>query len=97
QTPTLFPYTTLFRSEELLDHGVHRPSTLEYEPAQTRQHFVLERRVHTHSQIQPARRARRFLRWGGHGQRDARIQPRQSLHHAPRSEEHTSELQSPCN
>src|SRR2546426_1719921 len=59
---TLFPYTTLFRS----DHGIVRLAVILRRP------LVGDRRVH----------------------RIAFLQPEQS---AARSEEHTSELQSPCN
>src|SRR5256885_17231358 len=60
---TLFPYTTLFRSNQLPVHGIHGRRALRGLAAQGR-HF--------------------------HGHQRRQLE-------AGRSEEHTSELQSPCN
>src|SRR2546426_4624854 len=80
----LFPYTTLFRS-------LPKQGLIPRDPP--------------HPRREPAERMgqRRPLRHGGEGhagQRDPDDEPRDDRQHDPavvRSEEHTSELQSPCN
>src|SRR5256885_12791666 len=69
---TLFPYTTLFRSEE--------------------QH----RERHQEHQRPRQRHARELVHMGAE-RRHAVDLERLEGHHGGRSEEHTSELQSPCN
>src|SRR5256885_11925332 len=80
---TLFPYTTLFRSSSPLVRG-SMPS-----PGQMQT---------MHSSPTPSTTATSITNWVPH---ELRIQPlglvRRHVHHARRSEEHTSELQSPCN
>src|SRR5256885_16081818 len=89
---TLFPYTTLFRSKILLQLGFH--------PLARANH---RRAWHIKSGIAPQPPAR-----VAHPPQDVpeQIQTHGNLHnrqvveqslHAVRSEEHTSELQSPCN
>src|SRR2546426_2575301 len=77
---TLFPYTTLFRSNEWLPPSPHRG------------------RMHPRDVHRPRNREHLALR------REGRVDDVTELaitnvpaHHYHRSEEHTSELQSPCN
>src|SRR2546426_7865545 len=70
---TLFPYTTLFRSQD--QHRLQQPS-----PPEAAGSVVVD--VHRRRDGHP----------GQHGLAHLRL-----LFPAPRSEEHTSELQSPCN
>src|SRR5256885_12116090 len=81
---TLFPYTTLFRSGPL-DHRADRGVPPDRDREEERDHDGRRR---------PRRRAPR-------GPRPARGDPARLLLALPpdhdRSEEHTSELQSPCN
>src|SRR2546426_8565159 len=82
---TLFPYTTLFRSRRPRHHGVaHHPA------GRTPQHRGIAERLDVRSQLElpgpdpPPRR-----------DRDRALEPDGVAD--GRSEEHTSELQSPCN
>src|SRR5256885_13023516 len=75
---TLFPYTTLFRSERRLGHGAQH-GQLVGRLVDVRQLLVQVLRLDLARDVQQ-RRAGRI-----------------GLHQAARSEEHTSELQSPCN
>src|SRR3989454_6994868 len=69
---TLFPYTTLFRSPEMLELRRHRH--IREAVAVVRKELALPREVRLH-----------------------RLQPLPDVRVDARSEEHTSELQSPCN
>src|SRR5205807_10085823 len=87
---TLFPYTTLFRS--LAQKGAE-PGTPEFQMAmRSARKAVL---------LQPSMAAARgvlaklYMETGQYQQ--AADQCRKALESDPRSEEHTSELQSPCN
>src|SRR5688500_19361701 len=66
--PTLFPYTTLFRSNCCLT-----------------------------GEVSPVKRQSSLPRQARHRSARASAQVPQHVLHDPRSEEHTSELQSPCN
>src|SRR2546426_2965651 len=78
---TLFPYPTLFRSGEVRDAQAHAPDDLR---------GVLD---------EPERPAaeRAGLRARDHVDLRRRLDRQRPLRAATRSEEHTSELQSPCN
>src|SRR5207249_12236031 len=85
-TSTLFPYTTLFRSEAL--PGRRLPA---------RGHAEISTRVgsdHEHPRRLLAARGARVGRRGVRGPQRHRITLRQPAGRGPRSEEHTSELQS---
>src|SRR5256885_4287362 len=86
---TLFPYTTLFRSLlERARHGVH--DLVVQGPA------VERMRVADHGEGADRLRPRPLT--FGHRGLDERLQrPSGTLEARARSEEHTSELQSPCN
>src|SRR5256885_8952600 len=88
---TLFPYTTLFRSGGGARVGVQRSAREEHLP-------VVE---HREGRAHPALRLEEGV-GGGHGGALAAVRERvvdldRSRQPARRSEEHTSELQSPCN
>src|SRR5256885_6685420 len=72
---TLFPYTTLFRSETRLDNIVYRMG-FATSRRQARQ-LVRHRHVHVNGRVVDV--------------------PSYRIRAGDRSEEHTSELQSPCN
>src|SRR5256885_12750581 len=78
---TLFPYTTLFRSRD-------RPGRRREAPGELEWSSVAERRGRRAGAWRVSRRSS-SCRFGNERARRAR--------RAPRSEEHTSELQSPCN
>src|SRR5207302_10789531 len=80
--PTPFPYTTLFRSE-VKDHQLQRPHDL---LIQARVARVMRDLQHQ----QPDRAAEREHRCD----RKHPVPPQVPMHDVPRSEEHTSELQS---
>src|SRR5688500_19110217 len=75
-TPTLFPYTTLFRSFVYIANGVIQNL---WTPATTGANFDLTPTLQPFASL-----------------RD-KISVLSGLSHLQRSEEHTSELQSPCN
>src|SRR5256885_16945983 len=89
---TLFPYTTLFRSphcEELgLNLGAVDFVTKPFRPA------VLKARVRTHLEIAQQRQMLQLL---SHSDGLTGVANRRFFSAQLRSEEHTSELQSPCN
>src|SRR5256885_10848451 len=82
---TLFPYTTLFRSPD--DH-VHHARDEEAEAVTGRPELLRDR-----ARRVAAERVRDEERDGDVHERE----PDERHHRADRSEEHTSELQSPCN
>src|SRR5690606_39596706 len=85
-TPTLFPYTTLFRS------GVPARVVLAVQPAHDARDVGLEQTGADHQEHQPADHADHSA-----GQRQADVAEHDdeaAPEHRPRSEEHTSELQS---
>src|SRR5256885_4074831 len=77
---TLFPYTTLFRSPELLDGIADRFACVDF--GRRRQPWAVETLVHPLPVLRQI--AQRLLGLS-------------SALESGRSEEHTSELQSPCN
>src|SRR5256885_5402155 len=81
---TLFPYTTLFRSTEVVEQGREcglRGRRGRGKHLQGRRADTVDRRLHGCDDVRPEQR--RVV---------VAVVQRQ-----PRSEEHTSELQSPCN
>src|SRR5256885_9044142 len=80
---TLFPYTTLFRSDRFVD-GLGARDVLQVAPQPGDEPLLVL------GECQPAQRPRALrLQRARHGV--------ELLARQPRSEEHTSELQSPCN
>src|SRR5256885_14458711 len=92
---TLFPYTTLFRSLHRIAHRLRAIAAargvLEPHPIGLR---LLVAPVALHPDGRPEVRHLRDRRVAGQDGGGQRARPQQ---HAARSEEHTSELQSPCN
>src|SRR5256885_11228167 len=82
---TLFPYTTLFRSHP----GRARPGK--------RQHAGQAAHVHGRGGQRRHRHGRQGARDPDQPRRQPRLAHRLLRHRPARSEEHTSELQSPCN
>src|SRR5205807_10332420 len=94
-TSTLFPYTTLFRSVNFCSDCERKPPTLR-----------LPHETHPSSRVCREQRQRRRTGAGARTRHDCAARGREgqadrTRHAAPwlaqRSEEHTSELQSPCN
>src|SRR5256885_10164837 len=81
---TLFPYTTLFRSEHNIDLALVRGTGIEGRV--TRQDVLAYIENPMMHMVPP-----------GEGEGVVGVQQKQRDGEAPRSEEHTSELQSPCN
>src|SRR5205807_10444871 len=85
QSSTRFPYTTLFRSQQALRDEAELHALLRRDQRQDRSHHPdpdeRDRRDHEHRERRDEVRLRE-------------VEPEERGH---RSEEHTSELQSPCN
>src|SRR5205807_7400608 len=84
---TIFPYTTLFRSRRFGDHRSHRPFTRRRHTFKRRHTFERHHTFSAHAEVVGEHRT---------GESDPHSSDLSQLSLA-RSEEHTSELQSPCN
>src|SRR5256885_13059012 len=88
---TLFPYTTLFRSPR-------RPKTaVDHHPVHGTGHAVLANTIMDVAAAEAARLDIRQVLGLGVVRRRQVGRAEDQLRHGDRSEEHTSELQSPCN
>src|SRR3989454_7362719 len=98
---TLFPYTTLFRSRAVAPDVVHTHSGVWYKGSLAARHAGVPRLIHTdHGRHHPDPLSARVLDGLAARRTDVIVAVSEALGHQmadTRSEEHTSELQSPCN
>src|SRR5256885_8342375 len=87
----LFPYTTLFRSDDAVDPGADLPRGDDAERDRDGHRDHERREGERRGRLEPLRDELRHRKIGE--DRDAEV----AVQEPPRSEEHTSELQSPCN